>query len=215
MGELVKPVAQWISNNIPLSIGIGLFIFCIFFEISKIKIYPLRWLWKAISWPFRKIDEQRTQSFKNIAVAFKSDMNTKLDNMVVEFKSEMNTRLKEVEVSSNNNCASVKSCFTDLEKRFDGLSDQLKRLDDKQAGTELKLDLLAAARIKNHVLNFARQCRKGESHSHEDFANLFKENEQYEDLVKKYQWKNDVYTRDYAYILRVYDECNDNGDFLE
>lgn len=211
MGDLVKPVATWISNNIPLSVGIGLFIFCLLFEISKIKIYPLKWLWKAISLPFRKIDEQRTNSFKNIVVTFQSDIENRLNDMTTSFDNKLN----EMASSQSSNCATVKSCFVDLEKRFDKLEDKLKVLDEKQTDTELKLDLLAAARIKNHVLNFARQCRKGEPHSHEDFANLFRENEQYENLVHKYKWKNDVYSRDYAYIQRVYDECNNRGDFLE
>ena len=78
MNDLVKPVGQWIADNIPLSIGISLFLFCLFFEISKIKVYPLKWLWKAISWPFRKIDEQRTTSFKNIVITFQNEINTKL-----------------------------------------------------------------------------------------------------------------------------------------
>jgi hypothetical protein len=193
MGDITKPIAQWISSNIPLSIGIVLFIFCLLFEISKVKIYPLRWLWKLISWPFRKIDEQRTNSFKNLINELKTDIDVKLTTMSTE---------------SNNNCSAVKACFTELEKRFD-------KLDAKQAETEIRLDLLAAARIKNHVLNFARQCRKGEPHSHEDFTNLFRENEEYEILVEKYNWKNDVYKHDYAYIQRVYDECNNKGDFGE
>lgn len=211
MGDILKPVGQWISENIPLSIGIGLFIISLLFEISKVKIYPLRWLWKLISWPFKKIDEQRTASFKNIVISLQADIETKLSNLTATFDDKLNSMAS----SQDSNCATVKACFTDLEKRFDGLEAQLKTLDTKQNDSELKLDLLASARIKNHVLNFARQCRKGEPHSHEDFANLFKENEQYEELVKKYKWKNDVYTRDYAYILRVYDECNNRGDFLE
>ena len=193
MGDITKPVGQWIANNIPLSIGIVIFLFCLFFEISKIKIYPLKWLWKAISWPFRKIDEQRTNSFKNLILALKTDIDSKM---------------QEMHNDSMNNCASVKACFTELEARFD-------KLDEKQSETEERLDLLAAARIKNHVLNFARQCRKGEPHSHEDFANLFRENKEYEKLVDKYNWDNDVYKHDFAYIQRVYDDCNDKSDFLE
>lgn len=193
MGDIIKPVTQWISQNVPWTILIVIFIVSLFFEISKVKVYPLKWLWKSISWPFRKIDEQRTNSFKNI---------------VVEFKSDMETKLTEMTESSNSNCAAVKACFVDLEKRFD-------KLDAKQQETEERLDLLAAARIKNHVLNFARQCRKGEPHSHEDFVNLFAENKEYEKLVKKYSWDNDVYKHDFAYIKRVYDECNNRGEFLE
>ena len=202
MNELVKPVATWISGHIPLSIGIGLFIISFFVEISKVKIYPLKWLWKLISFPLRKIDEQRTESFKSLMATLKNDIDTKLTNMANE---------------SNTNCAAVKACFVDLAKRFDDL-------DAKQIETEERLDRLAAARIKNHVLNFARQCRKGEPHSHEDFANLFKEHQEYEALVEKYQkmddkhkreWENNVYKHDYEYIQRVYDECNNKGEFLE
>jgi hypothetical protein len=193
MGDVLKPVGQWIASNIPLSVGIGLFLFCLFFEISKIKIYPLRWLWKLISWPFRKIDEQRTNSFKSIVMSMKVDMDA---------------QLAEMKATTCQNCEQMK-------ERFDKLEAQLNRLGNNQIEAEQRLDLLAAARIKNHVLNFARQCRKGESHSHEDFANLFKENKEYQALVKKYNWQNDVYTHDFAYIQRVYDDCNDKGEFLE
>lgn len=193
MGEITKVVGQWIANNVPWTILIGVFVFSLLFEISKIKIYPLSWLWKLISWPFKKIDEQRTSSFKNLVAELKSDIDAKLGAMSVE---------------SASNCNAVKSRFDELVKRFD-------KLDDKQVETEERLDALAAARIKNHVLSFARQCRKGELHSHEDFANLFNENKEYQKLVKKYGWENDVYKHDFAYIQRVYDNCNNKGDFVE
>lgn len=192
MGDIVKPVAQWISQNIPWAVLIGVFVVSLFFEISKIKVYPLKWLWKLISWPFKKIDEQRTGSFKNI---------------VTDLKTELDTKFTDIVQAQQSNYTEVKSCFVELEKRFD-------KLDARQQETEERLDMLAAARIKNHVLNFARQCRKGEPHSHEDFANLFKENKEYEALVKKYNWDNDVYKHDFAYIQRVYDEHNDKGDFI-
>lgn len=200
MNDIVKPVGQWISTNIPLSVGIGLFIFCLLFEISKVKIYPLKWLWKAISWPFRKIDEQRTQSFKKIVEGMKTDLDKKLEEM---------------QIASNNNCDTVKGCLSTLEQRFTDLEGRFDSLDDMQKQNEEKIDSLAASRIKNHVLNFARQCRKGEPHSHEDFANLFKENKIYQELVEQYGWENDVYVHDFAYIKRVYDEHNNKGDFLE
>ena len=203
MNDLVKPVGQWIADNIPLSIGIGLFLFCLFFEISKIKVYPLKWLWKCISFPFKKIDEQRTQSFKNIVLEMKSEIDTKLTSMTTSFDS----KLSEMATSQSSNCAAVKAGFVDLEKRFD-------TLDEKQKETEERLDKLAAARIKNHVLNFARQCRKGEPHSREDFKNLFEEAKIYESLVEKYHWENNVYKHDFKYIEHVYDECNLNNKFL-
>lgn len=199
MNDLVKPVGDWISNNVPWAVLIGLFIFCIFFEISKIQIYPLKWLWKAISWPFRKIDEQRTQSFKAIAESIKDDIDTKLEEM---------------KVSSDMNCSIVKGSLDAFETRFATLESRFDALDHMQTQTEERIDSLAAARIKNHVLNFARQCRKGEQHSHEDFRNLFEECKSYEALVEKYHWKNNVYTHDFAYIEHVYDELNKNNGFL-
>ena len=211
MGDLYEDAAKWISEHIPISIGIGLFIFCLFFEVSKIKIYPLKWLWKLISWPFKKIDEQRTNSFKNIVVSFKSDIDDKLNGMTASFDA----KLSDMATSQNASCATVKSCFTDLERRFDTLEDKLNDLEGKHDDTEEKLDQLAAARIKNHVLNFARQCRKNEPHSLEDFRNLVKENTLYQELVKKHNWTNDVYFHDYAYIMKVYDKCNEEGTFLE
>lgn len=193
MGDITKPIGTWIANNIPLSVGIGLFIFCLFFEISKIKIYPLSWIVKVISYPFRKMNERRADSIKNLITALKTDMDAKLSAISEE---------------SSKNCKAVQRSLEELERRFD-------KLDEKQCETEERLDMLAAARIKNHVLNFARQCRKGEPHSHEDFANLFAENLEYQKLVAKYNWSNDVYKHDFAYIQRVYDECNDNGFFSQ
>lgn len=189
MNEIIKPVAQWIASNIPMSVGIGIFIFCLFFEVSKIKVYPLKWLWKLISWPFKKIDEQRTESFKALTEGLKEDIDTKLDEM---------------QICTDKNYEVLKKRFDKLERRFD-------TLDKKQDETEERLDTLAAARIKNHVLNFARQCRRGEQHSHEDFANLFRECKIYDNLVETYKWENDVYKHDFAYIQRAYDE----GNFVE
>ena len=212
MGDIVKPVATWVSQNIPWTVLIVFFIISLFVEISKVKVYPLKWLWKLISWPVRKIDEQRTQSFKNIIVTFQSDFDDKLNKLSDSF----NSKLAEMSTTQNNNCAAVKQCFTQLEERFD-------KLDEKQAETEERLDKLAAARIKNHVLNFARQCRKGEPHSREDYKNLFEECKLYNSLVHKYQsmdekhfkeWENNVFVHDFAYIEHMYDECNLKGDFL-
>ena len=192
MGEVTKPVAQWISNNIPLSVGLVIFLFCLLFEISKVKIYPLRWLWKLITWPFRKAEEQRTTAFKAL---------------IADLKKDIDATISEMHKESMKESSEVKEGFLELKKRFDNL-------DAKQAEAEERLDMLAAARIKNHVLNFARQCRKGEPHSHEDFSNLFAENREYQLLVEKYGWDNEVYKHDYAYVLRVYDECNDKGLFI-
>lgn len=200
MGDLVKPVGQWIASNIPLSVGIGLFLFCLFFEISKIKVYPLKWLWKAISWPFRKIDEQRTQSFKNIVASMKTDLDAKLEEM---------------QAAANSNCDSVKACLTSLESKFSDLEGRFDALDAAQSQTDERLDEMTASRIKNHVFNFARQCRKNESHSRADFVNLFDEHKTYCQLVERHKWVNNTYSHDFAYIESIYDELNRTNGFAE
>ena len=222
MGDLVKPVGQWISNNIPLSIGIALFIFCIFFEISKIKVYPLKWLWKLISWPFRKIDEQRTNSFKNIIISFQSEMETKLDSVTASLDTRFNdvsitfdNKLNELSTVQNNNCAAVKSCFTELEKRFDAL-------DAKQSDTEIRLneidkkqDMQTADRIRAHVLNFAEDLRRGNLRTLEDFNVIMKEDENYEEIMKRYEIKNNVYFHAIKFINKKYDEFTETDGFAK
>ena len=200
MDDIVKPIGKWISENVPFAVLIGLFIFCLFFEVSKVQVYPLRWLWRTISWPFKKIDEQRTQSFKNIVNGMKTDLDTKLEEM---------------KNGTNQNCIVAQENFVKLEGRFNDLDLRFDELDKKQAETEERLDQLAAARIKNHVFNFARQCRNGEKHSVADFKNLTEEHKEYERLVKRHGWSNDVYSHDYAYIMKVYDKGNEEGTFLE
>lgn len=202
MSDIMKPVATWISQNVPWTVLIVLFILGTLFDISKVPIYPVRWIWKLIRWPFKKINEVRKKYIKALFDDLKKDFDASIKNL---------------NASTSSNCEVLKQQFETMSTRFDNL-------DAQQKITEERLDKLAAARIKNHVLNFARQCRKGEPHSHEDFANLFKEHQEYEALVEKYQkmdeahrreWENNVYKHDYAYILRVYDECNNRGEFLE
>ena len=207
MDDIIKPVAEWISQNIPLSIGIGIFIFCLFFEVSKIKVYPLKWLWKLIAWPFKKIDKQRTESFKGIVNSMKEDLEKNL--------MEMQKGTTQNCVVAQENFAKLENRFNELDGRFNELDSRFDELDSKQAETDERLDKLKADRIKNHVFNFARQCRNGERHSVADFKNLVKENEIYNDLVKRYGWENDVYTHDYAYVLKMYDKCNEEGTFSE
>jgi len=200
MGDLTKTAGQWVASNIPLSVGVGLFLFCLFFEISKIKIYPLRWLWKGISWPFRKIDEQRTASFKVL---------------VQNMKTELNTSLKEMKDKTTDNCNMLKARFDQMQSRFDEIDQRFADLDKRQDATDERIDHQIAARIKNHVFNFARQCRKGEPHSRADFVNLFEEHKVYCKLVEHYGWVNNVYSHDFSYIESVYDELNRTNGFAE
>ena len=222
MGDLVKPFGQWIANNIPLSIGIALFIFCVFFEISKIKVYPLKWLWKLISWPFRKIDEQRTQSFRNIVIGFKSDFDTKLNNMTINIDNQLQTvtnsfdeKLNEMSTAQNANCTAVKSCFTELEKRFDTLDSKQSETEERLNKIDKKQDMQTADRIRAHVLNFAEDLRRGNNRTKEDFDVVLKSDEQYEEIMERYEIKNNVYAHAIKFINNKYDEFTEHDGFAK
>ena len=145
----------------------------------------LRKRWKLVSWPFKKIDEQRTSSF---------------NALVTELKTDIDGKFTDIAKTSEENSKNLEKRFDAIDDKFVEMDGKLSSLVDDQTKTQEQLDALAAARIKNHVLNFARQCRKGEQHSHEDFANLFRDHKIYSALVTRYGWDNDVYTHDFDYI---------------
>lgn len=68
--------------------------------------------------------------------------------------------------------------------------------------------------IRSDVLRFADSCLKGEKHTKEEFDHIINLNKQYEELVKKYRIKNDVYKESYEYIMRIYRRRLDKRDFL-
>ena len=222
MGDLVKPVGQWIAENIPLSIGIALFIFCLFFEISKIKVYPLRWLWKAISWPFKKIDEQRTSSFKNIVTGFQteiegkiSEMTTSFNSKVTQLSSSFDEKLNEMATAQNANCTAVKSCFTELEKRFDALDSKQSDTEERLNEIDKKQDMQTADRIRTHIFNFAEDLRRGNTRTKGEFDTVIKEDEVYEEIIKRYDIKNNVYAHAIKFINKKYDEFTENDGFAK
>lgn len=95
----------------------------------------------------------------------------------------------------------------DMAERFDKTEKDIAKLERKQ--NEIRV-----ACIKRHVLDFANACRRGVGHSKEDFANLMKENGEYEKLVEELEITNDVYTADFEFIKAKYRECQENNSFL-
>lgn len=141
-----------------------------------------------ISALFKRIGNAFTSGIKQDIADLKEDTNQK----IADLEKKTSKELKEIKDSSMANCKAMKEKLAELEEQT---------------------DLQSAARIKSHVFNFAKECYRKEKHTKKDFANLFEENRQYEELVKKYNWKNDCYTEDYAYIKHVYRQCLENNDF--
>lgn len=194
MGELFKPVTNWIVANVGWSVLAGLFILSLFFEFSKIKLSPITAF-------FHWIGDRLTGGLRADIADLKENTDKKFDEM----KTETEQKLNELKDSVNDSMAELaaKSNMSDAE-----FQRKLNEIEEKQ-------DKQAVSRIKAHVLNFSRQCRNKEKHTLEDFKNIIAENEEYEELVKKHDWKNDVYTEDYAYILEIYRRCLREDDFLK
>ena len=76
------------------------------------------------------------------------------------------------------------------------------------------VDRQRMANIRSLVLDFANSCLNGRKHTKEEFDHIINENKIYEELVKKYDEKNEVYTEAYEYIKRLYRERMDKRDFL-
>lgn len=194
MGEISKEVGQWIIHNVGWSVIIVLFILSCLFKITRIEVDPLGWF---ISWIGKLLT-------KNVRADI-ADLKTETNAQISELKRDTNDKFNTLEAKT--------------EAALDALKDRSNRndeeLDKRLREIELNQDHMAAARIKNHVLTFSRRCRNGEKHTKEDFMNLIEENVEYERLVQKHGWKNDVYTEDYAYFLEEYRRCIRENDFLK
>lgn len=68
--------------------------------------------------------------------------------------------------------------------------------------------------IRSLVLDFSNSCLNGKKHTKEEFDHVIEENKTYEELVKRYDIKNEVYKEAYAYIKRIYRKRMDKRDFL-
>ena len=194
MSDIFKPVTQWIATNVGWSVLAGLFVLSLFFEFSKIKLSPITSF-------FRWIGDRLLGSLRSDIAALKENTDSKF----AEMKAETDQHLTELKNSVNESLAEIKAKTNFMESES-----QRQRKD-----IEERLDRLAAARIKAHVLEFSRECRNQERHTHEDFKNLIEENEEYEGLVAKYKWRNDVYKEDYEYIMEIYRKCIRENDFLK
>lgn len=200
MNEITKPVGEWIAGNVGWTVLIVVFVFSLFFEFSKIKLSPitafLRWIGNRI-----------TGGLKEDIADLKRDTNEK----IADLKNDTNEKIAELR---RENCEK----FADIEQQNElikqGTTANCEIMKTKLAELEEKQDLMTAARIKNHVFTFSRRCRNGEKHTEEDFRNLIEENAEYERLVEKYGWTNDVYKEDYAFFINEYHRCIRENDFL-
>ena len=208
MGEISKTVGQWIVANTGWAFIIFLFILSCLFKIVKIEINPLGWL---VGW----IGKQLTKDVRNDISSFKQDTDSKFKEIREERKEffkdydkkivDLRTDLDDFKVKAKDGIIKNRE---DCNSNYDKLS---SRID----GIQKSNDMQTVRQIKAHVLEFANSCLNGVKHTKQDFENIIKENEEYEELVSKYNLRNDVYTEDYKYVMDIYHECQEKHSFLK
>mgnify|MGYP003571266035 CR=1 FL=1 len=212
MGEVSKAVGQWIVGNVGWSVIIILFVLSGIFKVTKRDIDPLGWV---INWFGRAL----TKDVRKDVADLKADTELKF----AEVKTDRAAKIEELKSDYNNKIIALQSDLDGFEKATNSSITDMKegtfancimlkaRLDEMEKSN----DMQTIRQIKAHVLDFANSCYNKRKHTKKDFDNIVKENEEYEELVSKYGMKNDVYTEDFHYIMKVYHKCQDEDSFLK
>lgn len=212
MGEISKAVGQWILGNVGWTIVIILFILSGLFKITKRNIDPLGWI---IGWFGRAL----TKDVRKDVADLKADTELKF----AEVKTDRAAKIEELKDDYNNKIVSLRSDLdvfeintnTNIEEMKNGTFANCTMLKARLDEMEKSNDMQTIRQIKAHVLDFANSCYNKRRHTKKEFDNIIKENEEYEELIAKYSLKNDVYTEDYHYIMKVYHKCQDEDCFLK
>ena len=88
-------------------------------------------------------------------------------------------------------------------------------MNEMEAAQQRSNDMQTIMTIRAHVLDFANSCYNKRKHTKQEFDNIIDENSKYEELVKKHDVTNDVYKEDYAFVMKVYHRCQEEGTFLK
>lgn len=212
MSEIAKTVGQWIVGNVGWTVIIFLFILSSIFKIAKKEIDPLGWVigWfgKAFTKDVRKdvadLKDETQRKFDEIKIdraasiqELKTDYNEKISELRSDldaFETKTNDSITEMKQGTSVNCEILKNRLDMMEKSN---------------------DMQTVRQIKAHVLDFANSCLNHRKHTKKDFDNIIKENEDYEEFVRKYNLTNDVYKEDFSYIMKIYHKCQDEDSFLK
>lgn len=192
--EFGKNIAQWMLSHLGLSIIIFLFILSCLFKLTKREIDPLG---AVISWIGRKLTKDLRTDVEGMKCNTDkriSTLKTDLDN----FEKKTSKDIDEIKKGTAKNCAELKV-----------------RLDEMETAQQKSNDMQTVQTIRAHILDFANSCFNKRKHTKREFENIIDENTLYEELVKKYNIKNNVYKEDYDFIMKIYHQCQEEGSFLK
>lgn len=192
--EFGKTLGQLVVNNLSITIVIVLWIMGGLFKITKKEINPLGWL-------SGKIGKAITKDLRSDVEEMKTDTDTRISTLKTDFdnfEKKTSKDIDEIKKGTEKNCAELKV-----------------RLDEMEAAQQKSNDMQTIQTIRSHILDFANSCFNKKKHTKREFENIIDENAKYEELIEKYEIKNNVYKEDYDFILKVYHICQEEGSFLK
>lgn len=216
MSEIAKTVGQLMVNNLSMTMIIILFVLSGFFRIAKKEVDPLKWI-------AGKVGGLLTKEVRKDISDFKTETHGKFD----EIKTDRAAKIDELKNDYNDKISALREDLDSFEERTKSGIDAMKtgtalncetlkaRLDQIETAQQKSNDMQTVRTIRSHVLDFANSCFNKRKHTKREFENIIDENAKYEELVRKYELKNNVYKEDYDFIMKVYHKCQEEGSFLK
>ena len=88
--------------------------------------------------------------------------------------------------------------------------EMIKRIEKLEAN----VDTNEMDRIRWEVLDFANSCRNGRRHTQDEFEHIITLVKKYEALLEKLGKENGVFEMEYKYIVKLYEKCQQENDFI-
>lgn len=85
---------------------------------------------------------------------------------------------------------------------------------DRMQAIEDSIDANEKDRIRREMFTFAAECRRGEQHTLDEFRHIISIKDKYDDLLEKTGDSNGVFDAEYRYIVKIYEERQEQNDFL-
>jgi len=217
--DLGKTVGQLLVNNLSITLIVVLWVIGRILSLFKIKqkeVNPLGWVTGKIG----------TAVTKDVRKDI-SDLKTETNEQFKKIKKDRADKIEELKTDYNDKISALRTDLDGFEKKTSKDIGEIKsgtttncemlknRLDEMEAAQQRSNDMQTVQTIRAHILDFANSCFNKRKHTKREFENIIDENSMYEELVEKYDIKNNVYKEDYEFILKVYHKCQEEGSFLK
>jgi len=191
-GEFGKAVADWIIANVGWTIVIILAILSLFFKIPKKEVHLWTWLLSKFGDALLRGVKKDIQDLKDDNSKQFEQLKTDTDTRITKLEESTTSRFDEIILTNNHNCQNMQARLNEIEK---------------------KQDMQTADRIRTHIFNFAEDLRRGNTRTKGEFDTVMKEDEVYEEIIERYDIKNNVYAHAIKFINKKYDEFTENDGF--